>query len=162
MLRDITVGNNDTDGLLDGQFKAGPGWDACTGWGVPDGGKLLAALQGGPTELAYSVSPAGGRSACLRDLQIPGRVRPTRPVASWRHQNRRENLPLFDRLVGLESYSGNPAFRRPSINSFAFDSPPRAIYADIVKAGSISSTRAAASCASASRPRWAKADARQW
>lgn len=49
VLRDITVGNNDTDGLLGGQFKAGPGWDACTGWGVPDGGKLLVALQGGPT-----------------------------------------------------------------------------------------------------------------
>jgi kumamolisin len=44
-LRDITSGNNDTDGLLDGQFAAGPGWDACTGWGVPDGLKLLAALK---------------------------------------------------------------------------------------------------------------------
>jgi kumamolisin len=44
-LRDITVGNNDTDGLLEGQFKAGPGWDACTGWGVPDGDKLLKAFQ---------------------------------------------------------------------------------------------------------------------
>ena len=58
-------------------------------------------------------------------------------------------------------YSGNPAFRRPSINSFTFLGP-RAINADIVKAGSISSTRAAASCASASRPRWAKADASHW
>ncbi len=45
VLRDITSGNNDTDGLLDGRFQAGPGWDACTGWGVPDGAKLLAALQ---------------------------------------------------------------------------------------------------------------------
>jgi kumamolisin len=45
VLRDITVGNNDTDGLLDGQFAAGPGWDACTGWGAPDGQKLLAAMQ---------------------------------------------------------------------------------------------------------------------
>ena len=33
------------------------------------------------------------------------------------------------------AHSGNPAFRRPSINSFAFDCPPRAINADIVKAG---------------------------
>jgi hypothetical protein len=67
----------------------------------------------------------------------------------------------FDRLrpYCAPGYSGNPAFRRPSINSFAFDSPARAIYADIVKAGSISSTRAAASRASASRPRWAKAKA---
>ena len=45
VLRDITSGNNDTDGLLDGQFQAGPGWDACTGWGVPDEVKLLAALK---------------------------------------------------------------------------------------------------------------------
>ena len=45
VLRDITSGNNDTDGLLDGQFQAGPGWDACTGWGVPDGVNLLAALK---------------------------------------------------------------------------------------------------------------------
>jgi kumamolisin len=45
VLRDITSGNNDTDGLLDGQFAAGPGWDACTGWGAPDGAKLLGALQ---------------------------------------------------------------------------------------------------------------------
>ena len=45
VLRDITSGNNDTDGLLDGHFAAGPGWDACTGWGAPDGAKLLAALQ---------------------------------------------------------------------------------------------------------------------
>jgi kumamolisin len=49
VLRDITVGNNDTGGLLDGQFPAGPGWDACTGWGAPDGGKLLAALKGDAT-----------------------------------------------------------------------------------------------------------------
>jgi hypothetical protein len=57
-------------------------------------------------------------------------------------------------------HSGNPAFRYPSINSFMFDVPPRAIHADTVKAGSTSSIRAAASRASATRPRWAKADAR--
>lgn len=34
---DITKGNN-------GAFKAGPGWDACTGLGSPDGAKLAAAL----------------------------------------------------------------------------------------------------------------------
>lgn len=37
--RDITSGTN-------GAFTAGPGWDACTGWGSPQGGNLLAALQG--------------------------------------------------------------------------------------------------------------------
>lgn len=45
VLRDITKGDNDTDGLLSGSYKAGPGWDACTGWGVPDGAKLLAAFR---------------------------------------------------------------------------------------------------------------------
>lgn len=34
---DITEGNN-------GSYRAGPGWDACTGLGSPDGAKLLAAL----------------------------------------------------------------------------------------------------------------------
>jgi kumamolisin len=45
VLRDITSGNNDTDGLLEGQFKADEGWDACTGWGTPNGGNLLNALK---------------------------------------------------------------------------------------------------------------------
>jgi kumamolisin len=36
--RDVTLGDN-------GQQHAGPGWDACTGWGCPDGAKLLAALR---------------------------------------------------------------------------------------------------------------------
>ncbi|HEY3997732.1 MAG TPA: S53 family peptidase [Candidatus Xenobia bacterium] len=35
---DITEGNN-------GAYKAGPGWDAVTGMGSPDGGKMLAALK---------------------------------------------------------------------------------------------------------------------
>jgi kumamolisin len=35
--RDITEGDN-------GAYQAGPGWDPCTGLGVPDGEALLAAL----------------------------------------------------------------------------------------------------------------------
>lgn len=45
VLRDIVDGNNDTDGLLNGQFAAAQGWDACTGWGVPNGAQLLAAVK---------------------------------------------------------------------------------------------------------------------
>ncbi|MBV8102698.1 MAG: S8 family serine peptidase [Verrucomicrobia bacterium] len=45
VLFDITEGNNDTDGLLNGQFPAGQGWDACTGWGSPDGVKLMNAFK---------------------------------------------------------------------------------------------------------------------
>jgi kumamolisin len=35
--RDITQGNN-------GAYQAGPGWDACTGLGSPNGQALLDAL----------------------------------------------------------------------------------------------------------------------
>ena len=35
---DVTSGTN-------GAYSAGPGWDACTGWGSPDGTALLAGLK---------------------------------------------------------------------------------------------------------------------
>ena len=41
--RDITEGNNDLTGQLK-VYHAGPGWDPCTGLGVPDGVKLLETL----------------------------------------------------------------------------------------------------------------------
>jgi kumamolisin len=37
---DITSGNN-------GDYSAGPGWDACTGLGSPNGAALMTALRGG-------------------------------------------------------------------------------------------------------------------
>jgi kumamolisin len=37
--RDITSGDI-------GAYRAGPGWDPCSGWGSPNGAKLLAALAG--------------------------------------------------------------------------------------------------------------------
>jgi kumamolisin len=37
---DIVSGDN-------GGYSAGPGWDACTGLGTPDGTALLAALKAG-------------------------------------------------------------------------------------------------------------------
>jgi kumamolisin len=43
--RDITAGNNDVSGKLHGEYSAGPGWDACSGVGVPDGAKLLRLLS---------------------------------------------------------------------------------------------------------------------
>jgi kumamolisin len=44
-LHDIVDGNNDIDGTL-GSYVAGPGWDACTGLGSPDGSKVMQALGG--------------------------------------------------------------------------------------------------------------------
>ena len=49
-LVDIVSGNN-------GSYKAGPGWDACTGWGRPNGIQLLQAL-GAPVLPAEA--PAAG------------------------------------------------------------------------------------------------------
>jgi kumamolisin len=43
-LNDVTQGNNDTTGGV-GNYPAGPGWDACTGWGTPNGAAMLAALR---------------------------------------------------------------------------------------------------------------------
>ncbi len=59
--RPITQGNN-------GAYQAGPGWNACTGLGSPDGAKLLAALQGaGPTN-ATPATPAQPRFVPFADF----------------------------------------------------------------------------------------------
>jgi kumamolisin len=50
---DITQGNNDLTGNL-GAYKAGPGWDACSGFGSPNGSAILAALQGPKKDQATS------------------------------------------------------------------------------------------------------------
>ena len=47
ILRDITIGNN-------GAYSAGPGWDACTGLGSPQGERLFAALSGTPAVATVS------------------------------------------------------------------------------------------------------------
>ncbi|MEY9633356.1 hypothetical protein ABIF66_001585 [Bradyrhizobium japonicum] len=42
LLRPIVTGDNkDTTGL---GYNAGPGWNACTGLGSPDGGAIVTAL----------------------------------------------------------------------------------------------------------------------
>jgi len=43
LTRDITSGNNQPADSPIG-YKAGKGWDACTGLGVPDGNSLINAL----------------------------------------------------------------------------------------------------------------------
>ncbi len=49
VLNDITSGNN-------GAYSAGPGWDACTGLGTPQGQNLLKALSTTPTVASRKVS----------------------------------------------------------------------------------------------------------
>jgi kumamolisin len=43
--RDVTAGNNTSNPQPGRGYQAGPGFDAVTGWGVPDGMRLLAALE---------------------------------------------------------------------------------------------------------------------
>jgi kumamolisin len=52
-LRDITQGNN-------GAYSAGPGWDACSGLGVPEGTQLLSQLSAAaPAAPAEPIEPIG-------------------------------------------------------------------------------------------------------
>jgi hypothetical protein len=107
----------------------------------------------------------GPRADRTEDTKGMAGVRPQRLRRTARDASRRRGSQGRVVATGNEgihrAHSGNPAFRSPSIISFAFVCPPRAIHADIVKTGSSPSRCAAASRASASRPRWAKADARQ-
>lgn len=49
--RDITAGNN-------GSYSAAPGWDACTGWGTPNGNAILSNLLGAAKAVKAKVSKA--------------------------------------------------------------------------------------------------------
>jgi kumamolisin len=62
VLRDITQGDI-------GVYVARKGWDPCTGFGSPDGVKLLKALQGQSSHMAAHIpSPGKARAASSRQL----------------------------------------------------------------------------------------------
>lgn len=50
--RDITSGNN-------GAYQAGAGWDACTGFGTPDGAAMLQALSGSQGSVSGGTNSRG-------------------------------------------------------------------------------------------------------
>jgi kumamolisin len=54
-VRDITTGNN-------GAYSAGPGWDACSGLGVPIGSAVLAALSAAPPTTADAPGGPGSQA----------------------------------------------------------------------------------------------------
>jgi kumamolisin len=66
---DITSGNNGTTGT----FAAGPGWDACTGLGSPNGAALLSALQSGSTVTQNVTSEASAPTPSESDLASVGK-----------------------------------------------------------------------------------------
>lgn len=57
---DVTAGNNDIYGQLNGMFPAGPGWDPCTGLGSIDGANLMAAL---PNAQPVAAPPPAAKAA---------------------------------------------------------------------------------------------------
>ena len=63
-LHDITQGDN-------GGYTARAGWDACTGWGRPDGAKLLAALTPPSPSPAPAPAPAPAPSPAPGPPPIP-------------------------------------------------------------------------------------------
>jgi hypothetical protein len=68
-LRDITTGNNDPTGVI-GAYKAQSGWDPCTGWGTPDGARLLTALTTTTGAKGSTATASGGSSALWVALAV--------------------------------------------------------------------------------------------
>jgi kumamolisin len=60
---DVTSGQNNTDKV--GGYTAGTGYDAVSGWGVPDGQKLVAALAGSTS------SPTSGGTGATKKPKPP-------------------------------------------------------------------------------------------
>jgi len=66
--RDITSGNN-------GDYSAAPGWDACSGWGSPNGANLLKALSGGSASAARRRRTASGAAKPKAKAPAPAKRR---------------------------------------------------------------------------------------
>ncbi len=107
VFRNITSGNN-------GAYSAGPGWDACTGLGVPDGTALLTRLE--PSVGAVWISPRPGPAfGDDAELRGPGRTREEteregrrRAEAKARREAAKSWLQIAD-LRGATSLQSRPA-----------------------------------------------------
>jgi len=72
---DITQGDN-------GAYQAGAGWDACTGWGSPNGAALLAALSGtgaNPVPPKKPKKPKRPQKPKRPKKPKPGKPKPKKP-----------------------------------------------------------------------------------
>ena len=70
VFHDIKKGNN-------GDYKAGAGWDPCTGLGTPDGEALLAALR--PATANKAIARRAAASIARRPLRDPGKIEKPTP-----------------------------------------------------------------------------------
>jgi len=92
-LNDITSGNNDITGQIGG-YQAGPGWDACTGWGSPNGTVLGQVLAGGGSGSGPGPgAPASGakkkRKRPQRGGRKPSSKKSSKPRAGKKRSGRR-------------------------------------------------------------------------
>ena len=118
------------------------------------GGRIVIVSMSLLGQKRKSAGPVA-RSALPAGTEVVSRAHQVRKVPNPDSctATKRGIYSITYRRTRARAHSGNPAFRRPSINSFKCDCLRRPILADIVKAGSVSSRRAAASRASPSRPR---------
>jgi kumamolisin len=61
VVHDVTSGTNAISNTIKG-YKAGPGWDACTGLGTPDGSAILNTLVSMPHHIATADRASGSRA----------------------------------------------------------------------------------------------------
>jgi hypothetical protein len=101
---DVRFGNNDSGNVPDAPaYVAGPGWDACTGWGSIDGFRLRAALA--PAPIIVTALAGGGDfgHVCLN---------------SFRDEILTINNTGFSLLLISDITSSSPDFVLPSVTSY--------------------------------------------
>jgi kumamolisin len=71
VFRDIVPGTGPADNSNSGitGYPAGPGWDACTGWGSPNGKRLLAGLAHQPILATAIVNDGDFGDVCVRSFK---------------------------------------------------------------------------------------------
>jgi Pro-kumamolisin, activation domain len=101
---DVRFGNNDSGNVPDAPaYVAGPGWDACTGWGSIDGFRLRAALAPAPI-IVTALAGAGDFGQVCPD--------------SFRDEILTINNTGFSLLLVSDITSSSPDFVLPSVTSY--------------------------------------------
>jgi kumamolisin len=71
---DVTTGSN-------GAYSAGPGWDACTGLGTPDGTTLYSVVTAGSTTTTAGTTTGTGTATSTVTPTVPAPAAPAAPAA---------------------------------------------------------------------------------
>ncbi len=94
---DVTSGSNDPTGGQLGGYNTGPGWDACTGWGSPDGTRLLNALDPGSP-----ITPGSTSEPINPVRRFPGRQHGTDSSAWWPSSSSRRSSSSCSKTAPYE------------------------------------------------------------